>query len=198
MHNSNAFTSALYRRGVPSPCRGTWAAVLPAALAVAALLTMSTSANTVVNGDFSSNAALFTTFPGYVGGANPAAIDNWIHAGGSNRGINGVGISNPFGPTDKSAATYYGFIQGTGGTLSQTLTLSANTAYDISFSSRQSKRQRRCGRPRGGGGQLCYLLRLRSHRMGYRRLPGRDRFVHKPGVDRWNHHDYTFQRQPGW
>ncbi len=107
-----------------------------ALVAVAALLITAGSANAanaVVNGDFSSNAALFTTFPGYVGGANPAAIDNWTHAGGSNRGINGSGISTPFGPADQSAATYYGFIQGTGGTLSQTITLSHNTAYDISF-----------------------------------------------------------------
>jgi hypothetical protein len=111
-------------------------ALTVALVAVAVLFTAAISANAanaVVNGDFSSNAALFTAFPGYVGGANPAAIDNWTHAGGNNRGINGVGISTPFGPADQSAATYYALIQGTGGTLSQTITLSANTAYDISF-----------------------------------------------------------------
>ena len=106
-----------------------------AAVAMAALVLTATSAdaaNIVLNGDFSSNAASFTNFPGYVGGSNPAAIDNWAKSG--NVGVNGVGIHNPFGPADKSAATYYGFLQSPGTSLAQTVTgLSANTTYYVSF-----------------------------------------------------------------
>ncbi|MBT7066053.1 MAG: hypothetical protein HN919_07105, partial [Verrucomicrobia bacterium] len=86
----------------------------------------------VVNGDFSSNAALYTTYPGYNGGPNPAAIDNWS-ASDVGIGINGSGISTAFGPADKSAATYYAFIQNGGKSLSQDITLSADTAYNVSF-----------------------------------------------------------------
>jgi autotransporter-associated beta strand protein len=90
--------------------------------------------NAVLNGDFSSNGALFTNFPGYPGGPNPAAIDNWtkVSAGG-NFGINGVGISNPFGPLDKSATTYYAFLQSPGTVAAQDVILQPDTTYDISF-----------------------------------------------------------------
>ena len=66
--------------------------------------------NAVLNGDFSSNGAAFTTFPGYAGGGSPPnpLVDNWTHNATGNHGVNGVGISNPFGPADRSAATYYG------------------------------------------------------------------------------------------
>jgi hypothetical protein len=33
-----------------------------------------TAANVVTNGDFTVDAALFSTFPGYRGGSNPAEI----------------------------------------------------------------------------------------------------------------------------
>ncbi len=89
------------------------------------------AANAVANGDFSANAALFTTFPGYVGGANPAVIANWTHAG--NCGINGTGISTPFGPASQALANYYAFIQGAGGSLSQAIPLLPNTTYFIGF-----------------------------------------------------------------
>ena len=91
--------------------------------------TQAVAAEAVLNGDFASNAALYTTAPGYNGGSNPAAIDNWTGPSG----INGVGISTPFGPADQSAATYYAFIQGYPKSLSQTITLSANTTHNISF-----------------------------------------------------------------
>lgn len=42
-----------------------------------------TPANLLQNGDFSANAALFTTYPGYVGGSNPANITNWSFTGTS-------------------------------------------------------------------------------------------------------------------
>ena len=109
------------------------------ALAAMIFFSGSASANVVTNGDFSSNAAGFgAAFPGYrqAGGPNPAEIDNWTHSLAGNAGINGVGLHNPFGPSDKSAATYYAFVQGAGSpgsTLSQTISLAPNTTYDISF-----------------------------------------------------------------
>ncbi len=60
-----------------------WPAIVVAAMAALIFTTASTdAANIVANGDFSSNAAGFTTFPGYLGGANPAAIDNWSNGRG--------------------------------------------------------------------------------------------------------------------
>ena len=97
-------------------------------------------AEEVVNGDFSSNGALFTTAPGYRGsGSNPAEIDNWTFSssGGGNAGINGDGVSggDPFGPSDDTATPLYAFIQGSGGDkmLSQVITLDPNTLYDVSY-----------------------------------------------------------------
>jgi hypothetical protein len=106
-------------------------------IAVTAALALSassiTAANVVVNGDFSVDATLFSTFPGYSGGSNPAAIPSWTHIGAGSYGVNGVGISDPFGPADKSAATYYGFLQLSTSAMTQTVPLLANTTYDISF-----------------------------------------------------------------
>lgn len=96
--------------------------------------TTSIATEAVVNGDFSSNALEYTTSPGKNGGDNPDAIDNWT-ASDSGIGINGSGsgMSTAFGPSDQSAATYYAFLQGGGKSLSQDITLSADTAYNISF-----------------------------------------------------------------
>jgi len=102
---------------------------------VVGIATASANANNIVlNGDFSSNGASFTNFPGYTGGSNPAAIDDWTKTGGGQVGVNGVGIHNPFGPANKSAATYYGFLQNSAASLTQTVTgLSPNTTYYVSF-----------------------------------------------------------------
>ena len=91
------------------------------------------AASLVTNGDFSANAAGFTTFPGYANsGSNPSTITGWTYSGAVQFGINGDGLTNPFGPGNRSAATYYAFIQRTG-QLSQALALTADTTYDISF-----------------------------------------------------------------
>src|ERR1700722_13355195 len=44
-------------------------------------------AQVLTNGDFSANAAAYTTFPGYSGGSNPAAPTGWTIAG-TNIGVN--------------------------------------------------------------------------------------------------------------
>jgi hypothetical protein len=100
---------------------------------VALTATQVCAAPIVLNGDFSSNAAAFTEAPGYAGGSNPAAIDNWTKSGPGGFGINGDGLSTPFGPDDQSAATYYAFLQGTGQALTQDITLAANETYMISY-----------------------------------------------------------------
>ena len=91
------------------------------------------AANVVVNGDVSVSATSFSNAPGYKGGSNPATIPSWTHIGAGNSGVNGVGISTPFGPSDQSATTYYGFLQAPTSGMTQAITLSANTTYDISF-----------------------------------------------------------------
>lgn len=121
---------------------------IPTSALIAAIAFVGTAqaANVVTNGDFSSNAASFTAFPGYVAG-NGGSIDNWNftqQAGntGASYGINGdgLGAGEPFGPTDDSAAVYFGFLQngntqpgGTFKALTQTITLDPNQEYSISF-----------------------------------------------------------------
>jgi hypothetical protein len=53
------------------------------------------AAPVVANADFETDANLFTVFPGYTGGSNPAEITDWAGTGG--RGINpGNGAGTPF------------------------------------------------------------------------------------------------------
>ena len=113
---------------------------LPSIAAGAALALSAGSinaANVVTNGDFSVDATLFSTFPGYRGGSNPSDIPSWTFTGsGGNSGVNGTlaGMHNPFGPTDKSAADTWGFLQGAGSAqMQQVIALLPNTTYDISF-----------------------------------------------------------------
>jgi hypothetical protein len=91
------------------------------------------AANVVMNGDFSSNAALVSNYPGYRGGLNPAEIDNWTSLGTT--GINGdsTGIAQPFAPADHGAVTDFVFLQNSGAVVTQIMSLTANTTYDISF-----------------------------------------------------------------
>lgn len=97
----------------------------------------------VLNGDFADNASEFTVFPGRIdqvesGGANADAIQQWAFSKSGNQGsagINGNGLSTPFGPDDQSAATYYAFLQHAGATLFQELSggLRRNRSYRISY-----------------------------------------------------------------
>ncbi|MGB1126685.1 MAG: DUF642 domain-containing protein [Phycisphaeraceae bacterium] len=93
------------------------------------------AANLVTNGDFATNATAFSEFPGYANfGVNPAEIPDWIYTGSVQRGVNGTlaGMHNPFGPSDKSAASTWGFVQ-QAGSIAQSIVLQANTTYDISY-----------------------------------------------------------------
>jgi hypothetical protein len=91
----------------------------------------------VRNGDFADNATGFTEYPGRIGGNNPASVAEWafsrISDGGM--GINGDGLSTPFGPSNQSAATYYAWLQNGGTQFSQDLSgrLQAQRSYRISY-----------------------------------------------------------------
>ena len=93
--------------------------------------------NLVVNGGFTSNAASFVTWPGYVGsGSNPTNVPGWSQVAGSagGYGVNGAGaVTSIFGPASSGANTFL-FIQGSGKQLAQTLpALTTNASYVLSF-----------------------------------------------------------------
>ncbi|MDG1301240.1 MAG: DNRLRE domain-containing protein, partial [Opitutae bacterium] len=99
--------------------------------------TTTMDASRVRNGDFADNATGFTQYPGYVGGSNPASVAEWIFSsnGVGNKGINGDGLSTPFSPSDRSAVTYFAFLQNGGTQFSQDLSgrLQAQRSYRISY-----------------------------------------------------------------
>jgi len=97
-----------------------------------ALCPCARATNSVVNGDFSLNAAGFTNFPGYATSPNPTNITSWTLTG-AGVGINGQGIQTVFGPIDQTGATYYAFLQNAGSKLTQTIYLKPQTGYFIGF-----------------------------------------------------------------
>jgi hypothetical protein len=139
------------------PARRAW---LGAALMIGCLGSSLQAANVVVNGDFSSNAAAFGTFPGYLSPttpANPAAIDNWTHITGANGGVNGdtIGVGQPFAPSDNSGVDNFLFMQGTDGAFgfnlfSQTITLQPNQEYSISWAAASRANNTATGRVQVG------------------------------------------------
>lgn len=97
--------------------------------------TASLQADLIVNGDFTANAAQFTTWPGYAGGSNPTTISNWSsYLDASGIGLNGAGTTagNAFGPTDTGGKTY-AFIQGGGQAIYQYLAFTPNTNYTLNI-----------------------------------------------------------------
>jgi hypothetical protein len=107
-----------------------------AAVAMAALVQLAPAQNLVVNGNFTSNATSFVTWPGYVAsGSNPTNVPGWTEvAGTGGYGVNGAGtVTSVFGPASTGGNTFL-FIQGTGRELAQSLpTLAAGTNYVLSF-----------------------------------------------------------------
>lgn len=109
----------------------------PALFALAAMAQVAVAQNLVVNGGFTSNAASFVTWPGYVGsGSNPTNVPGWSQVAGSagGYGVNGAGaVTSIFGPASSGANTFL-FIQGSGKQLAQTLpALTTNASYVLSF-----------------------------------------------------------------
>ena len=96
----------------------------------------------VTNGDFSSNAAGFTAYPGYSGQSGNPAITGWV--GQLLFGVNGAGtgstVQNIFGPTslaNLTGAKDFAFLQNSASTvratLTQTITLTQGQLYTLSF-----------------------------------------------------------------
>ncbi len=85
----------------------------------------------VTNGDFSANISLFTSFPGYFGGANPGAAPGWTTGGGA--GLNGTlapGTGSPFAPSNNVPS--FLLMQGDT-TASQAITTTAGHIYGFTF-----------------------------------------------------------------
>ena len=122
----------------PSVLRGS---SLAAAALAAAGLTMSAastaSANVILNGDFSANAAAYTVYPGYSTSPNPSNPTDWLLPSPGNAGINGIdtGFANqgePFAPTTSDMADM-AFLQSQGTSISQTVTTTAGQAYTLTY-----------------------------------------------------------------
>lgn len=92
----------------------------------------------VVNGSFTSNAGLFTAWPGYANySTNPVGIAGWTQVVdlSSGVGVNGAGtVTSVFGPANDSGLTY-AFIQSsdTAGLAQDLPALATNTTYTMSF-----------------------------------------------------------------
>jgi len=87
---------------------------------------------TVANPGFETDANLFTVWPGYTGGGNPAEITSW--SGSGPRGINpGNGAGTPFRDNGYNA-TNVAFMQRNGSTIGQTITgFEPGENYRIAF-----------------------------------------------------------------
>jgi len=105
---------------------------------LAALAESALAQNLVVNGNFTTNAAGFVTWPGYVGsGSNPTNVPGWTQLSGTagGYGVNGAGtVTTVFGPASPGSSSFL-FIQASSTKeLAQTLpTLATNTTYTLSF-----------------------------------------------------------------
>ncbi len=92
------------------------ATIVPVAIGTLAMLGMPAgvaSANIITNGDFSANAAAYTTSPGYSASPNPAAPTGWTVFGSTFAGVNGTdtGVGAPFAPTSTVGVNDFAFIQ---------------------------------------------------------------------------------------
>jgi|GEM_PF-2418998 len=95
------------------------------------------------NGAFATNAAIYSTSPGYSGGGNPAAPTGWTSSGG-NSGINGpdtgfFGSSGyqPFAPKSTAGVSDFSFLQGKGAFVAQTAATTAGQLYTLAFDAAQ-------------------------------------------------------------
>lgn len=92
--------------------------------------------NLLTNGDFSANAAAFTTWPAYAGGANPATVPGWNIPGGG-WGVNGNSTAtNVFGPVNVGTIGAFAFRQAAG-TIEQNFASLAGHIYALNFDAAQ-------------------------------------------------------------
>jgi len=120
-------------RKIPRLRSGTFAALFFSMLAIPA-----GAQELVVNGNFTSNASAFVTWPGYVGsGSNPTNVPSWTQTVGSagGYGVNGAGtVTSVFGPASTGGKKFL-FIQASStAALAENLpALATNTTYTLSF-----------------------------------------------------------------
>ena len=86
----------------------------------------------IANGNFADNGAEYTTGPGYSSSPNPLAPMFWT-VSGQGAGINGAGVSTPFGPTTQPGG-YYVFMQNPNTYIEQTLATTPGATYQVSYS----------------------------------------------------------------
>ncbi len=133
--NMTAFTNTLTNTYMPSINKATRAEFFRLSVpAYPPYLGLPYTEGLIQNGAFLANSMAFTNWPGYLGTPNPSAITGWSSST-PGQGINGAGVDiasgSPFAPNSASQYTY-AFIQNPGN-LSQSLTLTPNTAYQLSF-----------------------------------------------------------------
>ncbi len=109
--------------------------------------TGSASANMITNGDFSSNAAAYTTYPGASVSPNPTNPTDWNISytangvTGGNAGINGTDTGfyssqgAPFAPSSTNGVQDFLFMQGAADipSVSQTVATTAGQTYTLSY-----------------------------------------------------------------
>ena len=97
------------------------------------------AAGTVKNGDFSANAAAYTSFPGYSASPNPADPTGWAGVNGVNGPDTGfyktTSNNMPFAPARSGSAGVrdFAFMQGTGNYVSQTVATVPGQTYTLTY-----------------------------------------------------------------
>ncbi|MDA8376135.1 MAG: DUF642 domain-containing protein [Planctomycetia bacterium] len=97
--------------------------------------------NLVANGDFSANAPLYQTAPGYSGRTNPVSPTGWrlpataTHKFAVAVGVNGsdTGVGTPFGPSSSAIVKDFAFMQGGANFISQTVATVAGRTYTLTY-----------------------------------------------------------------
>ncbi|MGC9261227.1 MAG: LPXTG cell wall anchor domain-containing protein [Phycisphaerae bacterium] len=117
--------------------------VLTTSAAVVGLSLLSAGAaqaNMVLNGDFSVNAASYTSFPGYSTSPNPTTPTDWLVSAPANAGVNGpdtgfyanaINGGEPFAPGSSTGVNDFAFMQG--GQLYQIVATTAGQAYQLTY-----------------------------------------------------------------
>ncbi|MGC8625106.1 MAG: DUF642 domain-containing protein [Phycisphaerae bacterium] len=124
--------------------RCSFAAAALAAAGLTMLAVGTAQANMIKNGNFSANAAAYTTSPGYPNSPNPAAPTDWTVAYVSGTGINGPDTGfyatngAPFAPSSTAGVRDFAFMSGPPTNypqsfLSQTVATTAGQAYTLTY-----------------------------------------------------------------
>ncbi len=109
-------------------------AAMASMLGVSQVSATNTVTNLVANGNFTANAGLFSAFPGYVGGSNPASITDWTSFNGNAPTTDNTGINLDSGAPFSPDTFVFAFMQGSGSGLSQQISgLTVGQAYSVTY-----------------------------------------------------------------